>query len=115
MRNRKVVEKLLADPVRGPSDRMKRMVEGYTAGLNTWIAERGRDGVTDPECRGARHLDTKASPVDLWYGLYLANIMASTGHFTHQIVSAAPASILDPGLPERSEEHTSELQSLMRN
>ncbi|HEY9562878.1 MAG TPA: penicillin acylase family protein, partial [Nocardioides sp.] len=60
----------------------------------------GRDGVTDPECRGARHLDTKASPVDLWYGLYLANIMASTGHFTHQIVSAAPASILDPGLPE---------------
>src|SRR3546814_1678352 len=106
MRNRKVVEKLLADPVRGPSDRMKRMVEGYTAGLNTWIAERGRDGVTDPECRGARHLDTQASPVDLWYGLYLANILASTGHFPHQIVSAAPAS--------RSEEHTSALQSLMR-
>src|SRR3546814_15837722 len=99
MRNRKVVEKLLAHPVRGPSDRMKRMVEGYTAGLNTWIAERGRDGGTDPACRGARHLGTKASTVDPWYGLHLANTLASTGHLTHPILPGAPATNPDPDPP----------------
>ncbi|MDT0203972.1 penicillin acylase family protein [Nocardioides sp. AE5] len=100
LRNRKVVESLLADPVRGPSDRVKEMVEGYTAGLNQWLAETGPDGVTDPECRGAAYLATEATALDLWYGVYLANIMASTGHFTAQIVDAAPATLLDPGLPQ---------------
>lgn len=101
LRNRHVVEKLLADPVRGPSPRVKRMVKGYTAGINAWIDDRGgADGITDPECSGADHLDLEATPLDLWYGVYLANIMASTGHFAAQIVDASPASLSDPGLPQ---------------
>lgn len=101
LRNRQVVEKLLADPVSGPSDRAKQMVEGYTAGVNAWLADQGgADGVTDPECAGDGYLDLEATALDLWYGVYLANIMASTGHFVAQIVDAAPASLTDPGLPQ---------------
>lgn len=101
LRQRKVVETLLADEVRGPSPRMKKMVAGYTAGLNAWLAEvGGADGVTDPECAGKPWVEVEAKPLDLWYGVYFANLLASTGVFVKEIVTAAPASLSDPGLPE---------------
>ena len=101
LRQRRVVEKLLADPLRGPSDRSKKLARGYAAGVNAWLADRGgADGVTDPECAGAAHLDRRATALDIWYGVYLANLLASTGVFVHEIVSASPASLTDPGLPE---------------
>ncbi len=101
LRQRKVVEKLLADPVRGPSKRAKKLADGYTAGVNRWLADQGgARGVTDPECSGMAFLNQKAKPIDLWYGVYLANLLASTGVFVHEIVTASPASLTDPGLPE---------------
>jgi acyl-homoserine-lactone acylase len=101
LRNRRVVEKLLADPKNGPSDRALRMVRGYAAGVNRWLAEVGGSrGVTDPVCRGAGYLRTRSTALDLWYGVYLANLIASTGFFAKEIVDAAPPSPTDPGLPE---------------
>jgi acyl-homoserine-lactone acylase len=99
LHNRKVVEKLLADKVRGPGKQARAMVKGYTAGLNRYLAKVGPDGVTDPACHGAGYLRTRATPLDLWYGVYLANLLASSGVFVKEIVDAAPPSPDDPGLP----------------
>ncbi len=101
IRNRRVVERLLADRTNGPSERARRMVRGYAAGVNRWLVSVGGSrGVTDPACRGAGHLRTKATALDLWYGVYLANLIASTGFFAKEVVDAAPPSPTDPGLPE---------------
>jgi len=99
LRNRRVVERLLADRDHGPSRQARAMVRGYVAGANRWLAEVGPEGVTDPACAGRRYLRTKATPLDLWYGVYLANLLASGGVFVKQIVDADPPSPSDPGLP----------------
>ncbi len=61
LHNRKVVEKLLADKVRGPGKQARRMVRGYAAGVNKWLKKvGGPKGVSDPECHGAPHLKQRA-------------------------------------------------------
>ncbi len=99
LHNRKIVEKLLADKNRGPGRQARHMVKGYTAGVNRYLADVGPRGVGDPECRGAGYLKTKARPIDLWYGVYLANLLASSGVFVKEIVDASPPSPDDPGVP----------------
>ena len=96
LHNRRVVEKLLKSKA-GPGKQARQMVEGYTAGINRWLRT---NKVTDPACRGAGYLRPNARPIDLWYGVYLANLLASTGVFLKQIVEADPPSLDDPGLPE---------------
>lgn len=90
LHNRHVVERLLADKVRGPGRQARAMVRGYTAGVNRYLAKVGPGGVTDPACHGRGYLKQKARPIDLWYGVYLANLLASSGVFVPQIVDAAP-------------------------
>ncbi|WP_395656237.1 penicillin acylase family protein [Nocardioides sp.] len=97
LHQRRVVEKLLRDPVRGPGPEAKAMVRGYVAGANRWLRTHT---VTDPACRGAGYLKPDVTPLDLWYGVYLANLLASAGVFVKEIVDAAPPSPDDPGLPE---------------
>jgi acyl-homoserine-lactone acylase len=87
LRDRHVVEGLLADPKAGPGKQARQMVRGYAAGLNTWLA---KNKVTDPKCRGAAYLKTKVTPLDIWYGIYIANLNASDSQFIASIVSAAP-------------------------
>jgi acyl-homoserine-lactone acylase len=99
LRNRRIVEKLLADERRGPGPQARRMVEGYVAGVNRYLDRVGPNGVTDPQCRGARYLRQEARPIDLWYGVYLANLLASSGVFVKEIVDADPPAPDDPGLP----------------
>ena len=96
LRNRRVVESLLADRDHGPSRRARAMVRGYVAGANAWLDDHR---VTDPACAGERHLRVRATAKDLWYGVYLANLLASSGVFVKEIVDAAPPSPDDPGLP----------------
>ena len=97
LHQRRVVEKLLQDPVRGPGQQARDLVEGYVAGANEWIRT---NEVTDPACRGAGYLKPDVRPIDLWYGVYLANLLASAGVFVKEIVDASPPTIDDPGLPE---------------
>jgi acyl-homoserine-lactone acylase len=100
LRDRKVVEKLLADPERGPSERAKKMVRGYVAGANEYIRDiGGAKGVEDPACKGAGYIKPNVTAKDLWYGVYAANLLASTGVFVPQIADAAPPTPDDPGLP----------------
>jgi acyl-homoserine-lactone acylase len=98
--NRKVVERLLRDPKRGPSAETKAIVRGYVAGINDYLRSvGGAKGIKDPSCRGARWITPTARPIDLWYGVYAANLLASTGVFVPQIVDAAPPSPGNPNLP----------------
>lgn len=99
LRNRRVVEKLLADPKTGPGSQARAMVKGYTAGINRYLTKVGANGVTDPACHGAEYLEPNARPIDLWYGVYLANLLASAGVFVKEIVDADPPSPDDPGIP----------------
>ncbi|WP_183093263.1 penicillin acylase family protein [Nocardioides stalactiti] len=95
LHNRQVVEDLLASPA-GPSARVKQMVEGYVAGINRWLED---NEITDPACADAEWITPTATSTDLWYGVYLANLLASTGVFLSDIVNADPATLDDPGLP----------------
>ncbi len=95
LRNRRVVERLLASPA-GPGKQARQLVRGYVAGLNRWVRT---ERVTDPACKGAGYLTPRATTTDLWYGVYLANMLASSGVFVKEIVDAAPPGPGDPGLP----------------
>jgi acyl-homoserine-lactone acylase len=91
IRNRRVVEKLLADPKRGPGTQTKALVRGYAAGVNKYLRDiGGAKHVTDPACRGAAWVKPDATAKDIWYAVYAANLLASTGVFVPQIVDAAP-------------------------
>ena len=99
LRNRRVVEKLLADREHGPSRQARAMVRGYVAGANAYLDRVGPGGVTDPACSGERYLRQRATAKDLWYGVYLANLLASAGVFVKEIIDADPPSPDDPGVP----------------
>jgi acyl-homoserine-lactone acylase len=100
LHNRHVVENLLASPA-GPGAQARAMIKGYAAGVNTWLRDHGGSaGIKDPACRGTGYIKPTATSLDMWYGVYLANILASTGHFLPQIIDASPPSLTDPGLPQ---------------
>ena len=100
LHDRRVVEKLLASKA-GPGTQARQMVAGYAAGVNAWLRKiGGASKITDPACRGAAYLKPDATALDIWYGVYLANLIASTGHFLPQITEATPPSASDPGLPQ---------------
>jgi acyl-homoserine-lactone acylase len=99
LRNRRVVERLLADPQRGPSRQAKALVRGYVAGVNDYLRSiGGAENIADPACRGAGWVRPTATAKDLWYGVYAANLLASTGVFVPQVVDAAPPTPDGPGL-----------------
>ena len=103
LRNRRVVEKLLDDKVNGPGSEAREMVRGYVAGANRWLQD---NKVTDPACKKHAYLADKAeqlgkvTELDLWYGVYMANLLASSGVFVKEIVDATPPSPTDPGVPD---------------
>jgi acyl-homoserine-lactone acylase len=100
IRNRRVVEKLLKDEVRGPGKQTRAMVKGYAAGVNAYLRDIGGSrNITDPACRGAQWVRPNATALDIWYAVYAANLLASTGVFVPQVADAAPPSASDPGLP----------------
>ncbi|HUP99783.1 MAG TPA: penicillin acylase family protein [Aeromicrobium sp.] len=100
LHNRQVVENLLADADHGPSTKARQLVAGYAEGVNQYLRDvGGTNGITDPRCKGAAYIEPNATELDLWYGVYLANIIASTGNFLKEIVDADPPSLSDPGLP----------------
>src|SRR6478609_6334950 len=100
LHDRLVVEKLLASKA-GPTAQARQMVDGYAAGVNAWLKKiGGASKITDPSCRGAAYIKPNATGLDIWYGVYLANLIASTGHFVPQITGATPPSASDPGIPQ---------------
>ncbi|MFL6022363.1 MAG: penicillin acylase family protein [Marmoricola sp.] len=100
LHNRHVVEGLLADPKAGPGSEARSMVDGYAAGINKYLQTiGGSSGITDPACKNAPWIAADVTSLDVWYGVYLANILASTGNFLKEIVDATPPTLDDLGLP----------------
>jgi acyl-homoserine-lactone acylase len=101
LHNRKVVEQLLASSTAGPGAQTRQMVVGYAAGVNDYLDTiGGAANIPDAACRGAGYIRADVTGLDIWYGVYLANILASTGNFLKQIVGATPPTLTDPGLPD---------------
>jgi len=90
IRDRGVVQELLNDAERGPSKQTRRMVRGYVAGINQYLRDvGGASGIKDPQCKGKPWV-RPARTIDLWHGIYAANLLASAGVFVPQIVDAEP-------------------------
>lgn len=87
LHDRRVVEKLLADPVAGPTDRAKAMVVAETAGINDWLAA---NEITDPACADDDWIQPTVTTTDVWYAFYLAQLISSTSRLLPQITSATP-------------------------
>ncbi|MDN5746379.1 MAG: penicillin acylase family protein, partial [Nocardioidaceae bacterium] len=96
LHNRKVVEGLLTSKA-GPTARARAMVKGYAAGVNKWLRTHT---ITDPACEKMAWIKPDATELDLWYGVYMANLIASAGQFIKEIVEADPPTLADPGLPD---------------
>lgn len=87
LRDRRVVERLLADPVAGPSGRAKAMVVAETAGINAWLAEHE---ITDPACVDDEWIKPDVTTTDVWYAFYLAQLISSTTRLLPQVTGATP-------------------------
>ena len=91
MHARKVVEKLLKDPVAGPSARAKGMVAGEAAGIDKWLRTHT---VSDPTCAGKPWVKPNVTALDVWYLVYQAQLIASTLN--------VGAALVDPPVPTAS-------------
>lgn len=87
LHDRQVVEKLLADPVRGPSKRAKAMVVAETAAFNEWLRT---NEITDPACADAEWIKPDLTTTDVWYAFYLAQLIGSTTQLLPAITAATP-------------------------
>jgi acyl-homoserine-lactone acylase len=85
--DRQVVEKLLTDPVAGPSERAKAMVVAETAGINDWLTDHQ---VTDPACADDDWIQPNVTTTDVWYAFYLAQLISSTTQLLPQVTTATP-------------------------
>ena len=79
-----------------PSAQTRKLVKGYAAGVNAYLRDIGGSrNITDPACRGAAWVKPNATAKDIWYAVYAANLLASSGVFVPQIADAAPPSDLE--------------------
>lgn len=98
MRDRRVVETLLEDPVAGPSRRSRAMIRAEAEGINEWLRTHE---ITDPACADAEWIEPDVTEIDVWYAVYLAQLIGSTSRFADEITTATP-----PGGPEVAERST---------
>lgn len=84
---RQVVEHLLADKTAGPSARAKAMVTAEAAGINEWLSTHD---ITDPACADAAWIAPDVTATDVWYAIYLAQLIGSSTKFLEAITEAAP-------------------------
>lgn len=89
LHDRRVVEGLLKDKVAGPSARAKRMVTAEAAGIDKWLSTHQ---ITDPACADQAWIQPDVTPTDVWYAIYLAQLIGSTTKFLGAITTATPPS-----------------------
>ncbi|RKG61383.1 acylase [Corallococcus sp. CA054B] len=91
------VEALLAKPPPlGPSQDVRELVRGYTAGINRYLTETGVDGLPDPRCKGAAWV-RPITERDLYRRYYQLSLFASSLFFLDALVDAKPPSLLPDG------------------
>jgi acyl-homoserine-lactone acylase len=85
------VEALVAQPApNGPKPELRKMVTGYVAGYNRWLADvGGSKGVPDPTCAGKAHV-TPITELDAYRRFYQLALLASSGVALDGIGAAQP-------------------------
>ena len=81
-------------PPLGMSDDLRRLVRGYVAGYNRWLADNGTVGTP---CEG-RPWVRPISEIDLLRRFYQLTLLASSFFFANAIVDAKPPASLAPGV-----------------
>jgi acyl-homoserine-lactone acylase len=85
-----VVEKMVAKrPPDGPKPAIRDGVRGYVKGYNAYLDEVGRDGITDPACKGEPWV-RKIRPIDAYRRFYQLALLASQGVAINGIANAQP-------------------------
>ncbi|WP_226872062.1 penicillin acylase family protein [Microbispora sitophila] len=84
-----VVRRLLARPAPvGPSDELRRLVDGYVAGYNRYLADTGVANLPDPTCRGKAWVGPITAG-DMWNNLLDLDRMSSSARFKEAITGIA--------------------------
>ncbi|MEV4461108.1 penicillin acylase family protein [Microbispora sp. NPDC049633] len=84
-----VVRRLLARPAPvGPSDELRRLVDGYVAGYNRYLADTGVANLPDPTCRGKAWVGP-ITATDMWHNLLDFTRMVSSTALKEAITGIA--------------------------
>ncbi len=84
-----VVRRLLARPAPvGPSDELRRLVDGYVAGYNRYLADTGVANLPDPTCRGKAWVGP-ITATDMWNNLLDLARMTSSSSFKEAVTGIA--------------------------
>ncbi|KAA9376952.1 peptidase S45 [Microbispora cellulosiformans] len=95
-----VVRRLLARPAPvGPSDELRRLVDGYVAGYNRYLEDTGVANLPDPTCRGRAWVGP-ITATDMWNNLLDLDRMTSSSSFKDAITGIAEPEDEAGGPPE---------------
>ncbi|MEU4235025.1 penicillin acylase family protein [Nonomuraea sp. NPDC026600] len=84
-----VVRRLLARPAPvGPSDELRRLVDGYVAGYNRYLQDTGVANLPDPTCRGKAWVGP-VTAMDIWNNLLDLNRMVGSSALKEAITGIA--------------------------
>ncbi|GIH51403.1 acyl-homoserine-lactone acylase [Microbispora rosea] len=84
-----VVRRLLARPAPvGPSDELRRLVDGYVAGYNRYLEDTGVANLPDPRCRGKAWVGP-ITATDMWNNLLDLSRMVSSSSLKEAITGMA--------------------------
>lgn len=90
MRQSGTVQRLMNRPAPlGPTNQLHRLVAGYVAGYNRYLADTGVANLPDPTCRAAAWV-TPITTDDVWTGIYDITMLNGSTSFRGQIASATP-------------------------
>jgi acyl-homoserine-lactone acylase len=92
------VEALLAGPAGSPdtpSAEARRLAQGYVAGVNRYLREKGAAGIADPRCKGQPWV-SEITELDFWRHMYVGQTVDS--FFAPTTLAAAP-----PGPGQRAD------------
>jgi acyl-homoserine-lactone acylase len=91
LRQSGVLRRLLDRPAPlGPTDELRRLVDGYVAGYNRYLRDTGTADLPDPTCRGKVWVGP-ITAVDIWSNIYDLETLNGTASFKDEIVGARPA------------------------
>ncbi|MDF5755462.1 penicillin acylase family protein [Spongiactinospora sp. TRM90649] len=97
LRESGLLRRLLARPAPlGPTPELRRLVDGYAAGYNRYLADTGVDRLPDPSCRGKAWV-TPITADDIWINLLDLNRMAGSTGLKEAIAAARPDGGAAPG------------------
>ena len=104
-----IIEDLLSrPPPEGPSKALKKVVRGYVAGYNAYLAKTGVENIPDERCRGAEWV-RPITEIDAYRRFHQLGSLASSGVAIEGIAEAEPALALPAiGVAEAAQQRSVE-------